>query len=198
MRLVWWSVTLRYAWRLLHCCQLCDSGSESGLQVRLLLLAAFSGEHLLLLGPPGTAKSELVRLLEIGIVLLSPAFWFSYHPYHPSGAHLSGAPPQQIVQGHIFRAPADSILGARGAMAVTRSTDIRQKLTICCRSCLARCPYKRWRRTNTCDRRMATFPMPAWRSSTRYGTALRWSALRLCLTQVAFRMHRCSKPTVQS
>ena len=45
------------------CASLSAGQVERDTEVRLLLLAVLSGEHLLLLGKPGTAKSELGRRL---------------------------------------------------------------------------------------------------------------------------------------
>ncbi len=44
---------------------LCDNLLEREVPIRLGLLAALAGQHLLLIGPPGTAKSELARRIHL-------------------------------------------------------------------------------------------------------------------------------------
>ena len=59
---------IRAALQLAALCESLQRGLvERGREVRLSLLAALAGEHTLLIGPPGTAKSELARRLHLAL-----------------------------------------------------------------------------------------------------------------------------------
>lgn len=83
---------------------LSDGLVERETEVRLLLLAAVCGEHLLLVGPPGTAKSELVRGAD-----QTSRCERCLMPH-------AGAPPEHAVRRAILRASSHALLGPRGAV----------------------------------------------------------------------------------
>ena len=83
---------------------LSDGLVERETEVRLLLLAAVCGEHLLLVGPPGTAKSELVRGAD-----QTSRCERCLMPH-------AGAPPEHAVRRALLRASSHALLGPRGAV----------------------------------------------------------------------------------